>query len=86
MRDAGALLLMLSRAFAGRVVLVASAADGADGAAVGVHQHPGADALRRRPLGGDDGDQRRLFAPLEGLEHSGEDGFVHEGIIARRER
>ena len=43
------------------VVLVAAAADGADGAAVGVDQHLGADALRRGAVGDDDGDQRHVL-------------------------
>ena len=60
-----------------RFVLVAAAANGADDAAVGVDEHLGADALRRRAVGGDDGDQRDLFAALQRLAERGEDFVVH---------
>ena len=50
-----------------RVVLVAAAADGADRAAVGKHQHLRAHALRRRPLGRHDRHERRVLAALERL-------------------
>ena len=60
-----------------RVVLVAAAADRADDASVGEHQHLGPDPLRRRAGGGDNGDERRRLAAVEGTGDGGEDLLVH---------
>ena len=64
-----------------RVVLVAAAADGAHHAAVAEDQHLGADPLRRRSRGRDDGDQRGRFAPVEGIGDGGEHFLVHLRLI-----
>ena len=50
-----------------RILFVAAAADGAERAAVLEDEHPGADALRRRALRADDGDQRHRLAARECL-------------------
>jgi hypothetical protein len=60
----------------GRFVLVAAAADRADGAAIGVDEHLGARTLGRGALRADDGDQRDLLAALERPGSRGEDFFV----------
>src|SRR5207247_7638832 len=49
------------------VVLVTAAAARADDAAVGKHEHLGADALRRRAPCRDDRDERRRFTALESI-------------------
>jgi hypothetical protein len=51
--------------FPERVVLVAAAADGAHHAAIGEHEHLGADALRRRSVRRHDRHQRGIFSALE---------------------
>src|SRR4029079_18125502 len=56
---------------------------GADGAAVAEHQHLGADALRRRAGGRDDGDQRRRLPALERVGDGGKDFAVHAMVIIR---
>ena len=63
---------------ADRVVLVAAAADRADGAAVGEDEHLRAGALRRRPLGADDGHERGGFAALQCVGRRGQDVFVQK--------
>ena len=65
-----------------RFVLVAAAADGADDAAIGVDEHLGADALRRRAVGRHDRHERDLFAGFEGLAQRREHLVIHFGIIA----
>ena len=62
-----------------RVVLVAAAADGADGAAVGKHEHLRADALRRRAVGRHDRHERGVFAALERLGQRLENFLGHVG-------
>ena len=63
--------------FPERVVLVAAAADRADGPAVGKDQHLGADALRRGAGGGDDGDEGDFLPAIQGLREGGKDLLVH---------
>ena len=65
-----------SRAFEAGVVLVAAAADGADGPAVGVDQHLGAGPLRRRSARAHDGHERDRLAALERVSRRGEDFLV----------
>ena len=59
-----------------RVVLVAAAADGADRAAVGEHQHLRAGALRRRSLRAHDRHERDRLAALERVGGGGKDLLV----------
>ena len=59
-----------------RVVLVAAAADGADGPAVGEDEHLRAGALRRRAVGADDRHERARLAALERGRRGGQDFFV----------
>src|SRR5262249_29668848 len=59
-----------------RVVLVAAAADGTDGAPVGVDEHLRADALRRRALRADDGHERDRLAAAKRLACGGQDFLV----------
>ena len=65
-----------------RVVLVAAAADRADGPAVGEDQHLGAGALRRRAVGADDRHQRARLAALERGRGGGKD-LVHALVQMR---
>src|SRR5205823_8840278 len=60
-----------------RVVFIAAAANGADGAAVGKYEHLGAHALRRRAARRHDGDERRRLAPFERIGERGKDLLVH---------
>src|SRR6185369_1413419 len=60
-----------------RVVLVAAAADGPDDPAVTEDEHLRADALRRRPGGRHDRDERGRFPALERIRDSGEDFAIH---------
>ena len=64
-----------------RVVLVAAAANGADGAAIRKHDHLCADALGRRSLGRDDRHERGVFAALERLGQRLENFLGHVGMI-----
>ena len=68
-----------------RIVLVAPAADGADGAAVGEHQHLRAGTLWRRAVGADDGHERDGLAALQRCCRGGEDFFAQTrtSIFAR---
>ena len=59
------------------VVLVAAAANRADGPAVRKDQHLGADALRRGAGGGHDGDEGNFLPAIQGLREGGEDLLVH---------
>ena len=63
------------------VVLVASAADRAHGAAVRVDEHLRPDALRRRAGGRGDGDECHPFAALQSLRERREHFLIHEVII-----
>ena len=65
---------------ADRVVLVTAAADGADNAAVGEHQHLRADTLRRRAVRRHDRHQRRFFTARESLSQRGEDFVIHRRV------
>jgi hypothetical protein len=56
-----------------RIVFVAAAADRADRAAVRVDEHLGADALRGRPRGRGDRDERDLLSMVECLGQRGKD-------------
>ena len=69
-----------------RVVLVAAAADRADGAAVGEDEHLRADPLRRRADGADDRHERRGFTALERGRRGGQDLIVHPVIMGILER
>ena len=68
-----------------RIVLVAAAADGAERAAVGEHQHLRSGTLRRRPVGADDGHERDGLAALQRCCRGGEDVFAQTrtSIFAR---
>ena len=63
---------------ADRVVLVAAAADRADGTAVREDEHLRAGALRRRPLGADDRHERGRFAALQCVGRRRQDVFVQK--------